>query len=166
MNKKDAGPEYLKAEDLIRDGKWCEYTLTIESVTPANTVKAADGKWIEHPIVSFRKAQKKFICGKTNRRLVIYAAGDSDESKWVGHEITLRACKGDWFGHKNIAALRVAPPQGDGPRPHIAKKDYGVSLTGQKVGSEAIAPTDHAEKPDRKPVSAGLYDDDENERPF
>ena len=135
MTKADAGPEYLKAEDLIKDGEWKEYSLEIEKVIPANTVRAADKSLIEHPIICFKKAQKRFICGKTNRRLVVYACGSSDESDWPGHKITLRACVGDWFGEPNIAALRVAPPSNDGPRPKIKKKDYGTSLTGQKVGA-------------------------------
>ena len=133
MTKTDAGPLYLKAEDMLRDGEWQEYTLTISEVIPANTVRSADNTLIEHPIICFKGAEKRFICGKTNRRLVVFACGSAKEEQWVGHKISLRACKGNWFGEKNVAALRVVPPQGDGARPKIAKKDYGTSLTGQKV---------------------------------
>ena len=130
--KTDFGPEYLKAEDLLKDGAWQEYSLKIKEVIPGETIKASDGTVIKHPIVLFEKAGKRLILGKLNQRLMKYATGTSVMAEWVGKTITLRACKGNWFGQQGVAAIRLALPKA-GAKPFVKKADMGEVLTGQRV---------------------------------
>jgi hypothetical protein len=103
-------------------------------VIPAETIKASDGTVIKHPIVVFEKATKRLILGKLNQRLMKYATGTSVMAEWAGKTITLRACKGNWFGQQGVAAIRLALPK-NGAKPFVKKADMGEVLTGQKVGS-------------------------------
>lgn len=125
--KHDLGPGYLKAEDLMRGGDWITPTLTIKEVIEGGTVKAPDGTLIKHPIVVFEKATKQLILGNTNRRLIQTVAMSSLREDWIGKQITLTVCKGDWFGQKDVIAVRVWIWPGT-PRPFIKKSDYGTPL--------------------------------------
>lgn len=120
-------PGYLKAEDLMRGGDWMTPTLTIKEVIEAGTVMAPDKTLIKHPIVVFEKAIKQLILGVTNRRLIGAIAISQAHSDWVGKQVTFTVCKGDWFGQKDVIAVRVWLWPGT-PRPFIKKSDYGTPL--------------------------------------
>lgn len=133
MNKKkDAGPEYLHSDDFMRGGEWKEYTLTISEVIEPNKIRAGDGSLIEHYVLSFEGAEKKFILGsKTNLRLIKFATGSSLPAEWVGKRVTLAAHKGDWFGQQNVAAIRIQIPPHK-TKPMLQKKHLGECLTGTR----------------------------------
>lgn len=129
----DLGPGYLHAEDLLNDGEWKRYTLTIKKVHPANAIKQADGKPITKPVIEFDGTDKRLVLGATNGRLAKCALGTAKVSDWAGRKITLYAAKGNWFGQKDVAAIRVAVPAGRS-RPFLTKAILGEDLTGTKVG--------------------------------
>lgn len=136
-------PEYLKAEDLIKDGKWCEFTLTIKQVHEAGSMKNESGDLIQKPVIEFEAAKKMFVCGKTNERIAIYATGESDCSKWGGKQITIGVNKGKWTGKTanlagEVTAIRLRLPPGI-PGPTITKHAYGINITGEQVGPNGVA---------------------------
>lgn len=127
--KTELGPEYLHAEDLLRDGKWSESTAVIAEIVPPGTVKAADGKIIDKPIVRFEKTAKQLVLGKINERLIKCALGTAKVAEWVGKPVTLYAAGGDWFGQQNVAAIRIRVPLGRA-KPFLQAKQLGKDLTG------------------------------------
>lgn len=132
MSKSDLGPEYLKAEDLIRDNKWSSFALVIKEVIPADSVRGSDKKLIDKPILVFENARKKLILNVTNIRLMTYACGSSVREDWIGKRIVVRACKGNWYGEEGTTAIRLALPKGSA-KPFIKKSVMGEDLTGQYV---------------------------------
>ena len=111
-DKKEYGSAYLYAEDLIRDGNYIDATVTIESVIPPNTIKAANGKMIGHDTLKFVGKDKLLVlCAKVNQRILAIATGESQAEKWPGHKITLQVRIVDSFGEK-VPAIRILPPQG------------------------------------------------------
>ena len=111
-DKKEYGTAYLYAEDLIRDGNYIDATVTIESVIPPNTIKAANGKMIGHDTLKFVGKDKLLVlCAKVNQRILAIATGESQAEKWPGHKITLQVRIVDSFGEK-VPAIRILPPQG------------------------------------------------------
>lgn len=129
--KPDLGPEYLHAEDLLQNGEWKQYALTIRSTIAPNTVKSADGKLIDKPILEFSETEKRLVLNKINQRLCKCALGSAKPTEWVGKKITLHAARGDWFGQKNVAAIRVRIPE-EGAKPFLSAKNFGTDLTGVK----------------------------------
>jgi hypothetical protein len=111
-DKKEFGSAYLYAEDLIRDGNYIDATVTIESVIPPNTIKAANGKMIGHDTLKFVGKDKLLVlCAKVNQRILAIATGESQAEKWPGHKITLQVRIVDSFGEK-VPAIRILPPHG------------------------------------------------------
>jgi hypothetical protein len=111
-DKKEFGSAYLYAEDLIRDGNYIDATVTIESVIPPNTIKAANGKMIGHDTLKFVGKDKLLVlCAKVNQRILAIATGESQAEKWPGHKISLQVRIVDSFGEK-VPAIRILPPQG------------------------------------------------------
>lgn len=131
--KTDLGPGYLHAEELLVDGEWKRFALTIKTVHEKNTIKSADGTLIDKYVLEFAETAKRLVLGTTNVRLATCAVGTSKAAKWPGKKLSIYAAQGDWFGQKDVAAIRVAVPAGRA-RPFIAKKDLGKDLTGTKVG--------------------------------
>lgn len=134
--KTDAGPDYINAEDFLRDGVWKEFTFTIKAVHAPNTVKAGDGKLINKPILEFEGTPKKYVLGaKENQRAIAYATGEgTNTAKWPGKKVTLYPVRGDFFGQRNVTALRVRVPDGLEANPYSNERKAGkvVDLTGMK----------------------------------
>lgn len=130
MVKKNLGPEWLRAEDFLDDGQWKQYTLTVKAVDPPGTHKSADGEEIDKPVLSFEETPKRLILCSLNQRLAKYAAGTAKATKWIGKKITLYPVTGNWFGQKNVAAIRVRVAS-EVAHPHIDKKTMGVDITGK-----------------------------------
>lgn len=119
---------FIHGEDLQRDGKPCNVTLTIKEVGDKDTMKAKDGKVIEGFPVWFVETDKIAVLRGCNIRLLKTAMGTSDRSKMVGRKLTLEPRVGDWFGQKNVLGVRVHIPS-DSFRPFIAKQQLGRKLT-------------------------------------
>ena len=127
FEKMDLGSDYLKAENLLKGGDVITPTLIIKEVIPGNTMKAPDGTPIKHPTLVFEKATRKLILGPVNQRCILSQVMSSEFKDWIGKEITLTICTGDWFGQKNVMAVRVWLWP-DRPRPFIKKSDYGTPM--------------------------------------
>jgi hypothetical protein len=130
--KDNSDGRFLHAEDLLRDGEWKQYTLTIAEVIPPG-FKYANGQTCEQYILKFAEGSGKMfsLSAKCNRRIMPYATGTSDPDNWVGKKITVYAARGTWFKEDNLAAVRIRPQPGAKPKLNI--KDVGVDLTGTKV---------------------------------
>ena len=129
--KTDLGPEYLHAEEFLIDGVWKEFPVEVKEVLAPNTVKSQDGKLIDKGILVVGKTKKRFVLGSTNERLVACALGSKKPLDWIGKKITLYPVRGDWFGQKNVCAIRVRVPDGM-TRPFVQKKSLGEDITGKK----------------------------------
>src|SRR6056297_374605 len=105
--KSELGSGYLHAKEFLKDGAWGEYTLEIQNVHPPNSVKSADGKPIDKPVVDFVETDKRFVLNGTNQRLAKCATGTSKPSEWVGKKLTLYPAQGNWFGQRDVVAIRI-----------------------------------------------------------
>lgn len=142
MSKNDFGSAFLRAEDLIHNGVWSEKVLTIKEAHPPNTIKIRDGKeWLDKEALSFHETDQYLVMGKLNWRLLRYATGIETKNACVGKTLTLYAARGDWFGEKGVAALRIRVPS-EGVRPNVKRPVMGLDITGQafKVPTRPEAP--------------------------
>jgi len=119
---------FLHGEDLRRDGKFCEFTLTIKQVDDENSAIAADKQVIEGWPVHFEETPKIAVLKKTNLKLAIAALETNARSKWVGRKLTVYPVKGNWFKQTDVLAVRVRVPKGI-PKPFIRPVDLGKDLT-------------------------------------
>ena len=119
---------FIHGEDLQRNGKHCDITLTIKSVGDKNSMKAKDGKTIEGYPVVFVETEKMAVFKGGNIRLLKAALQTSDREQMAGKKLTIYPVKGDWFGQKDVLAVRVRVPEGIG-RPFIPKQHLGKDLT-------------------------------------
>lgn len=124
--------QFLYADDLLKDGQFCDVTLTIAEVHTPNTLKGADGKFVEKSALSFVGTPKKLVLNNTNERLVRMATGSTKSDGWVGKKVTLYPVSGNWFGEKNVPAIRIRTPEGT-PVQMSVRKQLGRDLT-QKEG--------------------------------
>lgn len=132
MAKADFGSAFLRAEDLIRDGKWGSVSYTIKERHLENTVRIRDGKeLLDKECISFNETDQMMVMGKLNWRLIRYATGIESKAACIGRAITLYAAKGNWFGEPDCAAIRVRVPKGQ-VRPNIKRNILGQDLTGHK----------------------------------
>ena len=95
---------FIEALHLI-DG---DATMTIKSVDDPDTVKSADKKLIDRPIVRFEGTNKGFILNKTNARAIGLAHGN-EMGNWTGKKITIYATTCESFGKKDVPCVRVRP---------------------------------------------------------
>ena len=138
MKNDSFGDGYLRAEDLICNGKWCRQTYTVTAAHPPGTIKSADGKMIDKDILEFAETHKHLVVGPLNWRLIRYATGVGSKNEIIGKQITLYPSKGNWFGQRNVAALRVSIPDGN-YRPFIKAANLGEDITGKEFRVPKVA---------------------------
>lgn len=130
--KDNPDSRFLHAEDLLRDGEWKEYTLTIlEVIEPGFRY---DNNQIETAhIIKFKEGTGKMLSlsARCNRRIMPFATGSAKPEEWVGKRIAVYAARGTWFKEENLAAVRIRPLPG--ARPKLNRKDVGVDLTGTRI---------------------------------
>ena len=110
-DKKDFGTGFLYAEDLIRGGDFQPVTVVISEVHPPNTIKNAEQKLIDKPVIGFEKASRRLVLCKTNEAILKYVCGEQVGEGWIGKEVTLQARVVDSFGDQ-VTAIRVVPKSG------------------------------------------------------
>lgn len=140
-DKKEYGDGFLYADDFVRDGKWCQFALTIKGIVPPNTIKAANKQMVDKVCLQFEEASKILAVNTTNERLLKMACGSAKSDNWVGKKVTFYPVSVDAFGQTNVPALRVRLPK-EVPMPFSARKQLGRDLTGkslqvQTAGSDA-----------------------------
>jgi hypothetical protein len=119
---------FLHGEDLQREGKWQEFTLTIKDVQEKDSMKSEEGQKIDGWPISFEETPKILVLNTTNTRLAICAIGTNLRSEWPGKKLTVYPVIGSWFGQRDVYALRVRVPAGT-PRPFIQPSVLGRDLT-------------------------------------
>ena len=126
--KKELGPQFLYADDLFRDGKWAEVTLTIEGIHAGGTIFGADKKAVDNDSISFVGTEKKLVLNKTNKRLLKIATKSSKSDGWLGKKVTIYPVLINAFGEKNVPCIRVRVGDGN-PVPFGVRKFLGKDLT-------------------------------------
>ena len=103
---------YLRAEDLLVDGKYQSPTLEIEAVVYGcpltRKLKPCEGLGLK-----FKGREKVLGLGTTNESLMKVIAGDARPESWNGKKITLevRMVQGQQKGETQ-PAIRIIPPSG------------------------------------------------------
>lgn len=116
---------FVEAADLMGVSP----VLTISSISAPGTEKAADGRVIDKPIITFSGARKRLILGKTNIQIIAAMHGKKP-SGWVGKQIKLgvRYLREVVvpFRATNVPTVRVIPPpEVEGTLPLKARKWMG-----------------------------------------
>mgnify|MGYP000459922436 CR=1 FL=1 len=122
MAKTDYGTGYLYAEDLLVGGQFRTAPVTISEVVPPGTLRAANGKTIDKPVVRFEGKAKALCLCKTNASIIHIVTGETMGPGWVGKTITLQARTFPAFGEKNTLGIRVIPPVGTALRRKLAER--------------------------------------------
>lgn len=127
-HKKELGPEFLYADDLLRDGKWVEATLTIERIAEPGSLRGANGQTVDDISLGFAKTKKWLVLNKTNKRLLRIETGSSKPDGWIGRQVTIYPATINAFGEKNVPCIRFRVTGGK-PVPFGARKFLGKDLT-------------------------------------
>lgn len=115
------GSGFLYSEDLMQHGEYKTFTLEIAEVIAANTVKSADGKMIDKPILRFVGAERMLVLNRTNQSAIPYATGQAIRD-CVGHKVTLEVRDVKSFGGIIEPAIRIMPPEGVKVRKKLAER--------------------------------------------
>lgn len=127
-HKDNLGPQFLYADDLLRDGQWIEATLTIAKFVPANSIKGANGQKVEKDAIGFDGTDKLLVLNATNRRLIKIATGSSKPEGWTGKKVTIYPVTINAFGQSEIPCIRIRIGSGQ-PIPFGVRKFLGHDLT-------------------------------------
>ena len=114
--------EYLRAEHLLKDGKYKSVQLPIEAVLEGCPLQ----KKLEPTqgfAIRFKGATKVLGLGTTNFSLACASTGESDPAKWIGKtlRIEVRKVRGKTKGTTQ-PAIRIIPPDGTEIRSGLAKE--------------------------------------------
>ena len=113
--------DFVESADLMNIPN---VTLRIAGVVPPETEKDKAKKLIKRPIISFEKARKRMVIGKTNERILKALLG-AKASSWIGKDVTIGVrYLAEAFGQKNVPTLRIIIPPGK-PVPFSVQKHYG-----------------------------------------
>ena len=110
-SKFEYGSDYLYAEDLLQNGLFQTVTVEISEVIPPGTIKAANKKFVDKPILRFAGKAKQLVVGTTNMSVIHLITGHPPGPAWIGKKITLQVRVVDAFGGQ-VIAIRVVPPSG------------------------------------------------------
>lgn len=120
---------YIHGEDLFRDGKPSEVTLTIKSVGEKDSAKSSQGQTIKGWPVEFEKTDKILVLNGTNTKLAIAAMGTNSRAEWVGKKLTVYpSVLAECFGQRDVMCVRVRVPKGC-PKPFVMSHHLGKDLT-------------------------------------
>lgn len=113
--------DFVESADLMR----CPpVTKTIKAVVKPGSEKCANKRVIDRPIIEFEGSSKRFICSKTNERLIKAIYGPKT-SEWAGKQVTLMVrYLIEAFGEPDVPTLRIVLPRGI-PMPFSVRKWYG-----------------------------------------
>lgn len=86
--RKYAEEQYLRAEHLLRDGKYRAVTVEISEVVWGCKVKKGDKDAVTIGL-AFKNSDKVLGLNRTNESMVCHVTGQGNPDKWVGHKIQL-----------------------------------------------------------------------------
>ena len=130
-HSKEQEPGFLYADNLIKQGVWSEFDVTIDEVIEAGGLTFANGQTTNKPTLAFKGTSRKWVLPKTQQDLLKQMLGNTFD-EWIGQKITLRpaVCK---TPQGEAPCVRVKPTI---PNRHIrigVRKQFGEPLTGQEV---------------------------------
>jgi hypothetical protein len=118
---KYANEEYLRAEHLLKDGKYRTVQLPIEAVIEGcplqRKLKATQGFGLR-----FKGATKILGLGATNYSLVCASTGESDPANWIGKTIRIEVRRVRSQAGGTQPAIRIIPPDGTELRSGLIKE--------------------------------------------
>ena len=131
FHSKEQEPGFLYADNLIKQGVWSEFDVTIDEVIEAGGLTFANGQTTNKPTLAFKGTSRKWVLPKTQQDLLKQMLGNTFD-EWIGKKITLRpaVCK---TPQGEAPCVRVKPTI---PNRHIrigVRKQFGEPLTGQEV---------------------------------
>ena len=104
MNLGDQYPgNFLEALMLPQDRG---VEVEIERIEPSGSVKCADGRMIDKPVVYFKGKDKGLVLNKTNARAVARKHGASMDA-WIGKTVSIYQARVDAFGERDVPAVRI-----------------------------------------------------------
>ncbi len=118
---KYANEEYLRAEHLLKDGRYLSCSLEVESVVEGcplqRKLKPSQGYGLR-----FKGKGKILGLGATNFSLMCAVAGDSDPSTWAGKVVRLEVRRVRAQTGGTQPAIRIIPPDGTELRSGLVKE--------------------------------------------
>ena len=131
-------PGFLYADDLVKNGRWEAFTLTIDAVQPPGAVRYANGRTeADKHVLSFEQTPKQWTVPTTQFRLLKLMLG-RDTSKWTGQTVTLHPAFGKTPQGEG-PFIRITPPESlpESRIPLGIRQWFGKDLTGQDINSAA-----------------------------
>lgn len=130
-------PALLKGENLMRNGVYDKFELKIKAAETV-TRQTESGEAKTGLLIHFEKASLPLFAPKDqlNWRLIRAELGTTEPAELAGQSLTMIPVVGNWFGERNVLALRVLVT-GDKPKPKVGKKAFGESVVGKRVKAEA-----------------------------
>ena len=130
-SKNEQEEAFLYGDNLIKNGVWAEFEVTIQDVLAPGAVTFANGRTTDKPTLVFKGTSRKWVLPKTQQELLKQMLGNTFD-EWIGKKVTLRpaVCK---------------TPQGEAPcvrvKPTVAfrtiriqvRNQFGEDLTGKEV---------------------------------
>lgn len=111
MKRNEVFPSnFLKADDLIKDGKSVCAKLTIASVTDV-TFNDDSGSQKKQRVLHFKETTKQLGLNSTNWGAVEKLSGIDDDDHWAGVQIEVYRTEVEFKG-KYVPAVRVRPVGG------------------------------------------------------
>ena len=80
--------------------------VEIEKIEPAGSVKSADGRVIDKPVMHFKGKSRALVLAKCNARAIARKYGPNMDS-WVGKTIGIFQARVNAFGQPDTPAIRV-----------------------------------------------------------
>lgn len=108
FSKFDLGSEYLKSSDLLIDGVFKAFSLTIDEFFPSGSLVGGDKKRIDKPVISFKEAKKRMILNSTSQQVLHLVSGTADGTKTPGTKVMIEAREVEAFGERCLG-LRLMP---------------------------------------------------------
>jgi hypothetical protein len=136
FSKFDLGADYLRGTDMLVEGVFKSFTLTIDEFFPRGSQKSEDGKLIQNHVISFKEAKKRMILNKTNEEMLHLISGTSDGTKTPGIKVRIEARAVEAFGDTCVG-IRLMPFEGMLLRKGLKKRlGSKVVWEGQKLKNE------------------------------
>ena len=124
---------YLRAEHLLKGGRYATVKVTIENIIEDCPIKRGD-KDASTIGLAFQKSDKILGLNRTNHSLVCWELGEGRPQDWVGKSITLVV---RLVRNKKVVepAIRVWPTK---PHPNIrVREQMGTEITEDWYGKPA-----------------------------
>lgn len=114
------GEDYLRAEHLLKGGKYQTMTLEIENVLEGCPMMRQKQKY-EGLGLKFKGAKKVLGLVKTNESLCSAACGESKPEDWIGRKVTLEVREVRDPNGGTTPAIRIIPPKGTAIRTGLVR---------------------------------------------